>query len=156
MRYAFSLHASIKTETSNKTPYTLCVIRETIVYFHSGAFWLRYGLLKLDLTMITVNVVGVSLMTLYILFYLYYTREGRACVLVELAVVLGIIGAMLILVQLYGLAIIDILGFACMTFNILNFGAPLAGVVSRLRFSLWLEICIVEKNSFISSLRNDK
>lgn len=35
---------------------------------------------------------------------------------------------MLVAVQIYGVKIIDPLGFICMTFNILNFGAPLAGV----------------------------
>lgn len=35
---------------------------------------------------------------------------------------------MLVLVEIYGIQIIDPLGFVCMTFNILNFGAPLAGV----------------------------
>lgn len=35
---------------------------------------------------------------------------------------------MLILVEIYSVQIIDPLGFTCMLFNILNFGAPLAGV----------------------------
>lgn len=46
-----------------------------------GTFWLRYGLLKLDLTMITVNVVGIALMFLYILFYLYYTKSKVSAVM---------------------------------------------------------------------------
>uniref|UniRef100_A0A915D2Z7 Sugar transporter SWEET1 n=1 Tax=Ditylenchus dipsaci TaxID=166011 RepID=A0A915D2Z7_9BILA len=95
--------------------------------FLGGTFWLRYGLLKYDLTMITVNVVGVALMFLYLLFYLYHTRS-KTFILLELLVVFSIISAMLVLVEMYGETTLDPLGFVCMTFNILNFGAPLAGV----------------------------
>ncbi|CAK5041337.1 unnamed protein product [Meloidogyne enterolobii] len=42
--------------------------------FLGGSFWLRYGFLKSDLTMITVNVVGVTLMIFYLLFYFYYSQ----------------------------------------------------------------------------------
>ncbi|KAI1732766.1 sugar efflux transporter for intercellular exchange domain-containing protein [Ditylenchus destructor] len=98
-----------------------------IMGFLGGTFWLRYGLLKLDITMITVNVVGVALMFLYLMFYLYYTKS-KAFILFELIVVFGIICTMLVLVEIYGMAIINPLGFVSMTFNIVNFGAPLAGV----------------------------
>lgn len=40
---------------------------------------------------------------------------------------------MLVLVQLYGTAVLDPLGFVSMTFNIINFGAPLAGMVGHFR-----------------------
>lgn len=40
-----------------------------------GAFWLRYGFLRADLTMISVNVVGVTLMFLYLVFYTYYSES---------------------------------------------------------------------------------
>lgn len=43
--------------------------------------------------------------------------------------VFGIICSMLVLVEVYGMGMVDWLGLICMTFNILNFGAPLAGVV---------------------------
>ena len=46
----------------------------------------------------------------------------------KISITIGIICAMLVLVEIYGIQIIDPLGFVCMTFNILNFGAPLAGV----------------------------
>lgn len=46
----------------------------------------------------------------------------------QLVCVLMLVCIMLILVEIYGEKTIDILGFVCMTFNIINFGAPLAGV----------------------------
>ncbi|KAI1697484.1 sugar efflux transporter for intercellular exchange domain-containing protein [Ditylenchus destructor] len=98
-----------------------------IMGFLVGTFWLRYGLLKLDLTMITVNMVGMAFMFLYLMIYVYYTKS-KALILFELIVVFGIICTMLVLVKIYGMAIINLLGFACMTFTIINFGAPLAGV----------------------------
>lgn len=42
---------------------------------------------------------------------------------------MGAISAMLVLVGVYGNNVLDELGFVCMTFNIINFGAPLAGLV---------------------------
>ena len=97
-----------------------------------GAFWLRYGFLKEDFTMITVNAVGVTLMTIYTIFYIYFTKE-KGFILLEFFTVIGLIGIMSILVQIYGWAIINFLGFVCMSFNIVNFGAPLAGMRVVLR-----------------------
>lgn len=120
--------------------------------FLGGTFWLRYGLLKSDLTMVTVNVVGVALMSLYLLFYLYFSRP-RTNFLLQLIVVCATVLGMLFLVHIYALASLNALGFVCMTFNILNFGAPLAGlrVVLRNRncSTLPLPLCIA--NLLVSS-----
>ncbi|CAD5219224.1 unnamed protein product [Bursaphelenchus okinawaensis] len=98
-----------------------------IMGFLGGSFWLRYGFIKMDLTMITVNVVGVSMMFIYILFFIYYS-ESKTGISVQFGLVSSSIGAMLILTEMYGMQSIDILGLICMTFNIVNFGAPLAGI----------------------------
>lgn len=45
-----------------------------IMGFLGGSFWLRYGLLKHDFTMISVNAVGVALMFTYILFFVYFSQ----------------------------------------------------------------------------------
>ncbi len=44
--------------------------------------------------------------------------------------VLAAIGIMLVLVQIFGQASFNYLGFTAMVVNIINFGAPLAGLVS--------------------------
>lgn len=63
---------------------------------------------------------------------------------IEISAVIFLISVMLFLVQLYGQDIIHPLGFTCMTFNILNFGAPLAGLVSLIPFFMhfaYLRMC---------------
>ncbi|MCP9265648.1 Sugar transporter SWEET [Dirofilaria immitis] len=72
---------------------------------------------------------------------------------IEVCAVIFLISLMLLLVQIYGRDIFHPLGFTCMTFNILNFGAPLAGlkVVLRQRSceTLPLPMCIA--NLLVSS-----
>ncbi|KAJ1348093.1 hypothetical protein KIN20_003319 [Parelaphostrongylus tenuis] len=115
-----------------------------------GSFWLRYGLLKLDYTMIIVNVVGVTLFTIYCLFYLAYSKPKWRFG-IKLCLVASVIATMIILVAWR--PNMDYLGLACMTFNIINFGAPLAGlgVVLRKRCcdTVPLPMCIA--NLLVSS-----
>uniref|UniRef100_F1L291 Sugar transporter SWEET1 n=1 Tax=Ascaris suum TaxID=6253 RepID=F1L291_ASCSU len=110
-----------------------------------ASYWLRYGLLKMDFAMITVNVTAVSLMASYLIFYFFFTKP-KLMISLEISAVLFMISIMAFLVQIYGHSIIHPLGFACMTFNIINFGAPLAGlrVVLRQRSceTLPLPLCI--------------
>uniref|UniRef100_A0A915BLB3 Sugar transporter SWEET1 n=1 Tax=Parascaris univalens TaxID=6257 RepID=A0A915BLB3_PARUN len=110
-----------------------------------ASYWLRYGLLKMDFAMITVNVTAVSLMASYLIFYFFFTQP-KLMISLEISAVLFMISIMAFLVQIYGHSIIHPLGFACMTFNIINFGAPLAGlrVVLRQRNceTLPLPLCI--------------
>uniref|UniRef100_A0A914YD34 Sugar transporter SWEET1 n=1 Tax=Panagrolaimus superbus TaxID=310955 RepID=A0A914YD34_9BILA len=117
-----------------------------------GAFWLRYGFLKDDRTMITVNAVGVTLMFIYTIFYIYFSKE-KGFVLLQFFTVIGLVGIMAILVQIYGWAIINFLGFVCMSFNIVNFGAPLAGmrVVLRKKCCDSLPLPLCTANLLVSS-----
>ncbi|VDM38347.1 unnamed protein product [Toxocara canis] len=113
--------------------------------YFSASYWLRYGLLKMDFAMITVNVTAVTLMAAYLIFYFFYTKP-KLMISLEISAVVFMISIMAFLVQIYGHAILHPLGFACMTFNIINFGAPLAGlrVVLRQRSceTLPLPLCI--------------
>ncbi|CAD6198845.1 unnamed protein product [Caenorhabditis auriculariae] len=115
-----------------------------------ASFWLRYGLLKGDNTMITVNVVGASFFLIYCLFYLYFAKPKTAFAIKLSAVILSI-AAMVIWIAYR--PDLDYLGILCMTFNIINFGAPLAGlgVVLKQRncSTLPLPLCIA--NFLVSS-----
>ncbi|VDO38611.1 unnamed protein product [Onchocerca flexuosa] len=117
-----------------------------------AAYWLRYGLIKMDYTMIAVNIFAATLMGIYLTFY-YFMTEKKLWISIEVCAVIFLISLMLLLVQLFGHGIIHPLGFTCMTFNILNFGAPLAGlkVVLRQRNceTLPLPLCIA--NLLVSS-----
>ncbi|KJH51730.1 mtN3/saliva family protein [Dictyocaulus viviparus] len=115
-----------------------------------GSFWLRYGFLKMDHTMIIVNVVSVSLFSMYCLFYLAYSspkwRFG-----IKLLSITSLIGLMLAWVQWR--PNLDYLGIVCMTFNIINFGAPLAGlgVVLRKRCCDTVPLPLCVANLLVSS-----
>jgi len=95
--------------------------------FLGACFWLRYGSLKEDFTMISVNMVGSTLMLVYLLFYIYFTKRKRFIIAQFIAIV-SLILTMLVAVHIYQHGSLSVLGFISMSFNILNFGAPLAGV----------------------------
>ncbi|KAK6752020.1 hypothetical protein RB195_003440 [Necator americanus] len=115
-----------------------------------GSFWLRYGFLKDDSTMIIVNLVSVSLFSIYCLFYLAFANP-RCGFAAKLTLVLSMIGAMIVLVE-YN-ANLNYLGLVCMTFNIMNFGSPLAGlgVVLRKRCCDTLPLPMCVANLLVSS-----
>ncbi|VDO64872.1 unnamed protein product [Heligmosomoides polygyrus] len=115
-----------------------------------GSFWLRYGFLKDDSTMIIVNVVAVSLFTMYCLFYLAFATP-RCAFATKFAFILSLIGGMCAWVVYT--PNINYLGVACMTFNIMNFGAPLAGlgVVLRKRCCDTLPLPLCVANLLVSS-----
>jgi len=100
--------------------------------------WLRYGLLLNRYPIIGVNVVGISLYSLYLLFYLWYSpRKGPT--LVKMAIDVVLIAAILIGVHVF----VDkepewtaqALGFVAMASQVVLYGAPLAAIVSYNRYS---------------------
>ncbi|VDK52803.1 unnamed protein product [Anisakis simplex] len=117
-----------------------------------ASYWLRYGLLKMDYAMITVNITAVTLMTSYLIFYFFYTTP-KLMISLEISAIVFMISIMAFLVQIYGNSVIHPLGFACMTFNIINFGAPLAGlrVVLRQRSCETLPLPLCTANFAVSS-----
>ncbi|VDN51452.1 unnamed protein product, partial [Dracunculus medinensis] len=132
------------TKDISYTPFLMGLI--------GASFWFRYGLLKMDYTMIMVNIVAVILYSIYSIFYLYMSKEKMiACLLI--IIVIFSISLMAFFVQFYGIRTIDILGFTCMMLNIINFGSPLAGLrVVLKRYScdtLPLPLCI--GNLFVST-----
>uniref|UniRef100_A0A1I7W0S6 Sugar transporter SWEET1 n=1 Tax=Loa loa TaxID=7209 RepID=A0A1I7W0S6_LOALO len=42
-----------------------------------AVYWLRYGLMKMDYTMIAVNVFAATLMSLYLIFYYFMTKKKK-------------------------------------------------------------------------------
>lgn len=94
--------------------------------------------------MVTVNVVASSMFFCYCLFYLLFADPkvffSQSCHIplaqkdftVKFTIVITLIVAMLFWVE-YA-PNLDYLGVVCMTFNIINFGAPLAGLVCSFVF----------------------
>ncbi|CAO4376024.1 unnamed protein product [Caenorhabditis nigoni] len=115
-----------------------------------GSFWLRYGLLKMDYTMIIVNVVGVFCMAVYCIFFLIYSLPKKTFTC-QLILVTSTITGMVVWIAFK--PNLDYLGIICMTFNIMNFGAPLAGlgVVLRNREVSTLPLPMCVANFLVSS-----
>ncbi|CCD69688.1 Sugar transporter SWEET1 [Caenorhabditis elegans] len=115
-----------------------------------GSFWLRYGLLKMDYVMIIVNVVGVACMAFYCVFFLIYSLPKKTFTC-QLILVTSTIGGMVLWIALK--PNLDYLGVICMTFNIMNFGAPLAGlgVVLKNREVSTLPLPMCVANFLVSS-----
>ncbi|KAF1759676.1 hypothetical protein GCK72_016143 [Caenorhabditis remanei] len=115
-----------------------------------GSFWLRYGLLKMDYTMIIVNVVGVSFMAFYCVFFLVYSLPKKTFTF-QLILVVSMISGMVVWMAVK--PNLDYLGIICMTFNIMNFGAPLAGlgVVLKNREVSTLPLPMCVANFLVSS-----
>lgn len=64
--------------SSSFTVVALCLLITNIwcfSCFHSNLGWLYYGLLKSDQTLIVVNIIGALLQILYIIVFLYYTKQ---------------------------------------------------------------------------------
>lgn len=108
------------SENFTSVPFMMGVI--------SASFWLRYALLKDEATVLKVNIVALSLNTVYLLIYYCYTKK-KMLINLAIASVIATEVAMITFVELYKTEFtVDILGVCCTLFNIICFGSPLAGL----------------------------
>ncbi|XP_042628339.1 sugar transporter SWEET1-like [Cyprinus carpio] len=108
--------------------------------------WLYYGLLKGDGTVISVNIIGACLQTLYIITYCHYTKDKRRVFSQTLTMVSVLcVGWVYFTVVIpSGEAQLSQLGLACSVFTISMYLSPLTDLldivrnksVERLSFSL--------------------
>ncbi|MEE6491766.1 hypothetical protein FKM82_016358 [Ascaphus truei] len=97
----------------------------------SNMGWLYYGYLKNDWTLITVNSIGATLQTLYLLAYLFYAAEKR-CLLYQILFSLGVL---LVGYSYFHLWVSDVttrlnqLGLFCSIFAICMYLSPLTDLV---------------------------
>ncbi|XP_034954863.2 sugar transporter SWEET1 [Zootoca vivipara] len=97
--------------------------------------WLSYGFLKGDWTLILVNAVGVTLQTLYILVYFYFSSEKRAVLLKTMA----LLAVLLLGYGYFNLLVPDVsmrltrLGLFCSLFTITMYLSPLADLAKIVR-----------------------
>ncbi|KAJ6657036.1 hypothetical protein lerEdw1_003037 [Lerista edwardsae] len=121
MRLALSVPRS-----SRRSPPSLCS--------HSNLSWLSYGFLKGDWTLILVNAVGVTLQTLYVLVYFYFSTEKRAVLwktLLLLMVLLLGYGYFNLLVPDVSARLVR-LGLFCSIFTITMYLSPLADLIPNM------------------------
>jgi len=116
--------------------------------FISGFFWLRYGFLKEDNSVLTVNTIGVTSQLLYLMYFYSYTRV-KTSIHRQLALVIACSLGMVVYVHLNlstPQVAISHLGMMCMILNIITFAAPLAGLRDVIKDqsceSLPLPLCV--------------
>uniref|UniRef100_A0A0N5AMI1 Sugar transporter SWEET n=1 Tax=Syphacia muris TaxID=451379 RepID=A0A0N5AMI1_9BILA len=99
----------------------------TSVPFMMGviSFWLRYALLKDEATVLKVNIVALSLNTVYLLIYYCYTKKKLKIILLQFRLESNVIATEVLYKTEFT---VDILGVCCTLFNIICFGSPLAGL----------------------------
>ncbi|KAM6935379.1 sugar transporter SWEET1 [Lycodopsis pacificus] len=97
--------------------------------------WLYYGILKMDQTIVLVNVIGALLQILYIVMYLYYTKQKRLVMSQTLAA-----GAVLTCGWFYftkflpeGDTRLSQLGLACSVVTVSMYLSPLTDLVQIVR-----------------------
>ncbi|KAI2655288.1 Sugar transporter SWEET1 [Labeo rohita] len=122
--------------------------------------WLYYGLLKGDGTVISVNIIGAFLQTLYIITYCHYTKDKRRVFsqTVAMVIVLCVGWVYFSMVIPPGESQLSQLGLACSVFTISMYLSPLADLVpntpgiftSLIRFVLfwWFGAVIPNKPSY--------
>uniref|UniRef100_A0A914V9L9 Sugar transporter SWEET1 n=1 Tax=Plectus sambesii TaxID=2011161 RepID=A0A914V9L9_9BILA len=120
------------SEGTNPAPFLMGAL--------GGIFWLRYGFLKSDCSILTVNVVGVTSQILYLIYFYLYTQI-KTLINRQLVAVVVSTTAMLPFEM-----VAPHLGFMCMVLNIANFGAPLTGlrrvITEKSCQSLPLPLCV--------------
>ncbi|KAI1725848.1 sugar efflux transporter for intercellular exchange domain-containing protein [Ditylenchus destructor] len=82
--------------------------------------------------MIRVNIVGAVMMLYYLIFYMLYTRS-KSYLIMQLSLVVIWIAASIVFVSIFPSLAFNYYGIPCAIFNIINFGAPLAGITVVLR-----------------------
>ncbi|KAA8540656.1 hypothetical protein F0562_024425 [Nyssa sinensis] len=91
--------------------------------------WIYYGLLKSDNFLITINLFGCCIETIYICFFLFYAPKKARASTMKLLLLLNVIGFGLILLLTHFLAkdskVAAIVGWICLVISVTVFVAPL-------------------------------
>ncbi|EPB67879.1 mtN3/saliva family protein [Ancylostoma ceylanicum] len=92
-----------------------------------GCCWMTYGYLKNDHTVLVVTGCQVILYSSYTIFYWLMTKD-KLWITVKVAAVLLMCASLILSVKFFGMKVFHPLGIVCMTLNIGDFAAPLAGL----------------------------
>ncbi|XGW26637.1 hypothetical protein V3C99_007331 [Haemonchus contortus] len=117
-----------------------------------GCCWMTYGYLKNDKTVLVVTGCQVILYSTYSVFYWLMSKD-KLWITIKVGAVLSLCTALILSVQFFGMKVFHPLGIVCMTLNIADFAAPLAGLRVVIRrgatSTLPLPLCIA--NFLVSS-----
>ncbi|CAJ0601781.1 unnamed protein product [Cylicocyclus nassatus] len=117
-----------------------------------GCCWMTYGYLKNDHTVLIVTGCQVTLYSIYTVFYWFMSRD-KLWITVKVGIVAAMCTSLILSVKFFGMKVFHPLGIVCMTLNIADFAAPLAGLRVVIRrgatSTLPLPLCIA--NFMVSS-----
>ncbi|KJH51731.1 mtN3/saliva family protein [Dictyocaulus viviparus] len=110
-----------------------------------GCCWMTYGYLKNDHTVLVVTGCQVILYSSYSIFYWFMSKD-KLWITIKVSMVLALCATLIFSVRLFGMKVFHPLGIICMTLNIGDFAAPLAGLRVVIRrgatSTLPLPLCI--------------
>jgi solute carrier family 50 protein (sugar transporter) len=117
-----------------------------------GCCWLTYGWLKGDGTVMYVTTAQVILYSIYVVFYFFMTKK-KLWISIKIVALVATCAALLSSVYFFGHHVYHPLGVVCLTLNIADFGAPLAGlkVVLRRRATSTLPLPLCIANALVST-----
>ncbi|KAK6011809.1 mtN3/saliva family protein [Ostertagia ostertagi] len=114
--------------------------------------WMTYGYLKNDQTVLVVTACQVILYSTYCVFYWFMSKD-KLWITIKVGVVVTMCTTLILSVHFFGMKVFHPLGIVCMTLNIADFAAPLAGLRVVIRrgatSTLPLPLCIA--NFLVSS-----
>uniref|UniRef100_A0A914Z1E6 Sugar transporter SWEET1 n=1 Tax=Panagrolaimus superbus TaxID=310955 RepID=A0A914Z1E6_9BILA len=117
-----------------------------------GTCWLTYGWLKQDGTVMYVTTAQVILYSTYVVFYFFMTKK-KLWISIKIVALVITCTTLLASVHFFGHTVFHPLGIVCLTLNIADFGAPLAGlkVVLRRRATSTLPLPLCIANALVST-----
>ncbi|CAH1790128.1 unnamed protein product [Owenia fusiformis] len=106
-----------------------------LAIFCSCTVWCKYGLLKEDFTIISVNLIGIVAQAIYIFIYYIYTHN-RSALHRQLLIGAGLVFPILFYIKFHvedkDTALLH-LGIFCCTLNVISYGSPLVAVAEVLK-----------------------
>ncbi|ALC42194.1 slv [Drosophila busckii] len=122
--------------------------------FLSCSFWLRYGVLTNEQSVVTVNIIGSTLFLIYTMIYYVFTVNKRGYVK-QFGIVLAILIGVIIFTNTLEdepEKMIRITGFVCCVVTVCFFAAPLTKLVHvvRVKNSESLPLPLIATSFFVS------
>ncbi|THU57923.1 hypothetical protein C4D60_Mb03t08700 [Musa balbisiana] len=118
----YRIYKKKSTESFDSVPY--------VVALFSAMLWVYYGLLTLDVLLLTINTGACIIEMVYLTIYLIYaSKKPRAFTLKLISLVnVGIYGSLVLFTTLFvkGKRRIDVTGWICASFAVSVFAAPLS------------------------------
>lgn len=117
-----------------------------------GMCWFCYGWMKGDQTVMSVTSAQIILYSVYTCYYFYMSRK-KFWISIKIIALIVICTCLVLSVHFFGMKVFHPLGIVCLTLNIGDFAAPLAGlrVVIRRRATSTLPLPLCIANFLVST-----